>query len=465
MPKLPDASTAPQSPPLKPHWWWHDDDYVANDTWNWLAVAETVVAFCLYFWIASIASWPWLTTVSFIAVPLLLLRSEASIQRGVTLLNAATEDRDLTRTEQWAVGLVAALISAGLAYLASDFVAQKWLTELSGWALFWRSFVIGAVAVAGAGAGAVAVAGAVVVTGAGAGAGAVLIMPGFVLGLCIMGLAIRVRATLTWPHLKEGVRAFSHNWFETVLVSNIRHAPGLLPRAGSVNTSFNVATLIQIKRDGAIDVYVYGMLAIAFTLVATVYRWNIKANSWIWWPLYLLLRRPIQWEKHPLAPAGAPSEQRRTNSASWSNGRIFSALGITIGVLLGYLIYPHIPKDLQALQHGWVAVLNAYTPSNWQSLRYWLAVALLIALCNQLFCTFKMSTQYQEQLAKSEAHQKMTPDVEAGFDSTANQLVRSRWFAFAFFLLLVYAVAIKFAIQLWPNTWGNVVWDWLKAIL
>jgi hypothetical protein len=533
MPRVQDAGAVVPEVTPKPHWWWHDDDYVANDTWNWLAVAETVVAFCLYFWIASISPWPWLTTISFIAVPLLLLRSEASIQRGVVLLKGTTKDMDPTWRELWAIATITFIVSAGLEYWLVDWMAKNCLVGHSGWALLWRSLAIGAVAAVGAltlavvvviaraGAGAVSEAGAVAeaeavaesvglavalagsvavavalagaragsVAGAGAGSVALAVALGLaaakkedvrsstfaiaatvtlgslvIVGTCMASILIRMRATLTWPHLKEGLAAFSDNWYETVLVSNMRHAAALLPRAGLVSANYNVATASIGSHSDLEDVILTKILRVVITAVATVYRWNIKANSWIWWPLYLLLRR-IQWEKHPLAPVGAPSDQRRTSSAFWSNGRLLTVLVLSIVVLFGYLIYPVIPKDFQALQHSWAVAISKHLPSNWQSLRYWLAVAMLLALINLGLCIQQMSSQYQEQLAKSDAHQKMTPDVEAGFDKAAIELVRARWLMFMCFLLLVYAVAIKFAIQQWPNTWGKVFWDWLKAAL
>jgi hypothetical protein len=530
MPSQQDSESAtPQLTP-KPHWWWHDDDYVANDSWNWLAVAETVAAICLYFWIASKSPWPWLTAISFVAVPLLLLKSEGSIERGIELLQSITSDRPATKSEGWPTSIISIAVGSSLSWWLVGLITQPLLNGHSSWALYGRCAAIGvitgaiamtvALAVALALSGArnefrksIAIAMVVATVMAGASVGleinlatgiigsgytvlfgafiflsasatvlmrikkisasqvrgmnliyTLLFVPSFLIGFCLMGLIFRLRATLTVPHLKAGTVAFSKNWYETVLVSNMRHAPALLPGAGRVNHVWNVATLtLNIKLYPFHRIFTGG-LGLAIFLVATIYRWNIKANSWIWWPLYLLLR-PVQWEKHPLAPEGLPSDQRRANSALWSNSRIFIALGSFIVMLLGYLIYPHIPKDLQALQHGWVAVINTYTPSNWQSLRYWLAVVLLLALCQQVVFSFKMSVQYQEQLAKSEAHQKMTPDVEDAFDKAANKLIRSRWLTFACFLLLVYALAIKFAVQTWPNTWGIWVWSWLKAVL
>jgi hypothetical protein len=461
------------------HWWWHDDDYVAKDTWNWLAVAEIIVAFFLYFWIASISRWPWLTVLSFIAVPLLLLRSKESVQLGVKLLKEAMENLSESDTEHkyqskqkfFPISLGRSTLYAGLSFWLAYSFAQDWFIGHSSWPLYWRIalvltttvaitkvtiaalktsmelhfFTLGSIyAVCAAFGGALAaVAEALeaptclaICFGLMLGAAKQIVILvlvedderhsarvgrakfGFILWLPILlinfyatGLIIRSQATLTWPHIKAGLNAFSHNFYENVLISNIRHSPALIPSAELVDENFNVATLTLNKSTDYIDEMLTAGLRITITLVATIYRWNIKANSWIWWPLYLLLR-PIQWEQHPMKPNGAPSDQRRTSSAFWSTGRLLTVLGLSITLLLGYLIFPHLPKDIQALQHSWVAVISRYLPSNWQSLRYWLSVTLLLALMYQSFCTYKMSTEYQEQLAKSDAHQKMTPDVE-----------------------------------------------------
>jgi hypothetical protein len=504
--KKPTINATPDKKPL--HWWWHDDDYVANDTWNFLAVGEVVVAFCLYYWLASISSWPLLTVLSFISVPILLLRSEASIKRGLDLLGKSIDEREPTIHEIWLIGLISFIVSASLCYWLVDYIAQYWLFKFSGWELFWRSALIGVVSLAlalagtvalagmkstytagrisiafgalagagvlAAGVGVVATAGAVTGVGAAvlsvtiAGGGVVagtvsaFSLLGLVIGICLHSLQIRIRATV--PYLKSGLAAFSHNWHETVFVSNMRHAPALIPRAGQIRAMFNVATLDFGTRKDLFNFFLTFTIALAITLVATIYRWNIKANSWIWAPLALLMR-PIAWERSPLTPAGKPPDSRRTDSAFWSHGRIITTSALIYSILLAYLIYPNIPKDIQEQLPTWTAVITAYIPLHTKSLRYWLAVFLVLALSYQIFCAFKMSACYQDQLAKSDVYSVMSLEVESGFDAAATRLVRARLITFASFLLFVYAFAIKYALDKWPNDLPNVVWDWLKPLL
>jgi hypothetical protein len=178
-----------------------------------------------------------------------------------------------------------------------------------------------------------------------------------------------------------------------------------------------------------------------------------------------LLMRPIAWERSPLTPAGKPPDSRRTDSAFWSHGRIITTSALIYSILLAYLIYPNIPKDIQEQLPTWTAVITAYIPLHTKSLRYWLAVFLVLALSYQIFCAFKMSACYQDQLAKSDVYSVMSLEVESGFDAAATRLVRARLITFASFLLFVYAFAIKYALDKWPNDLPNVVWDWLKPLL
>jgi hypothetical protein len=500
-------TTNPAPDKKQPHWWWHDDDYVAKDSWNWLAVSEVVVAFCLYYWLAYISPWPLLTVFSFISVPLLLLRSEASIQHGIEILIKdtvqAVEKKEFTKAVKWAIHITSLLTATILSYCITSRLTQMWLINYSDWPLFLLSILSGMLAVA------VAIMGSIVITSTFAGTAAgslavglaanvaivgsvigpwpiisatagvaigaitlslfktnlrqVIIIPSFVLGLCLRGIWIRISATCTFTHLKAGLAAFSHNLFETVLVSNIRHAPALIPRAGLIVDKFNAANFTISKDMDITSLALNIVLKVALIATATIYRWNIKANSWIWSPLALMLR-PIKWEKHPLTPELAP-DIRRTDSAFWSERQMLYTQGIVFAILLAYLIYPHISPEIQKQLPTWTELFIKYVPPNLQSFRYWLAVLLLLALINQIFCTYKMHSSYKEQLAKSKEHQTMTVDVEERFDIAAKRLVRSRWLTFACFLLLVYAIVFKYFLTNWTVQAKHLIWDWLKPLL
>jgi hypothetical protein len=501
----PTISATPDKKPT--HWWWRDDDYVANDTWNWLAVGEVVVAFSLYYWLASVSPWPWLTVLSFISVPLLLLRSEASIQRGIDLLIMDTiqsiENKEFTKAVKCVIFITSLLSSSIISYCITSHLTPLFAASHSGWLLFCLSILSGIFVAATGIAGSIVITSTIAGTAAatqtvnvaanvafiGAGMGAwpiisatsgvaigavalslfaanwrqLVIIPSLVLGLCTRGIYLRIRATCTLSHFEAGLLAFSHNWFETVLVSNIRHAPALIPRAGMVVPKFNAAFFEISEGVNIVSKSLNIVLKVALIATATIYRWNIKANSWIWAPLALILR-PIKWEKHPLTPELAP-DTRRTDSAFWSERQMLYTLGVIFGILLAYLIYPHIPQDIQKQLPTWTEIFIKYIPPNLQSFRYWLAVFLLLALSYQIFCAYKMHSSYKEQLAKSKEHQTMSADVEERFDIAAKRLVRSRWLTFACFLLLVYAIVFKYFLTNWTIQAKHLIWDWLKPLL
>jgi hypothetical protein len=365
----------------QPFWSWREDDFIAQGNISGLACFESIVAFGLYYWLASITQWPWQTMLSFFAVPLLLLRSKDSMLRGVQLLNGSDIKNYLTTQEGWLIRCISTITSAIVCYWAAVYMAQHWLNDLHGVSIYWRSAVLGAVTAFGAIMGAVAVtvgvtgailgavagtvetaatvvtavsmivktvstfivfgvilekgvgaaitagitafavsmvvvavgkraiAGAVTgavaakelslgaATGAVMGVGAkyegVIFIPSVVVGICIMGLFIRVRATLTWLNLKAGIEAFKDNLYETVLVSDMRHASALLPGAGKVDRIYSAASLRFNKNDKFLVKSLNIFLLAAIFVVATVYRWNIKANAWIWGAIAFGLREPV----------------------------------------------------------------------------------------------------------------------------------------------------------------------------
>ncbi len=442
------------APNPQPTWrWWHDDAFIAQGKWSKLAVAEVFFAMYLYYWwLIPNTEWPWVTAISFLSVPFLLLRSKTSLKKGVALLKLQQTKDKFFKTETLALLSAMPMLYLGLDYLLSNYLAGHWLLGHDGWALFWRCVLLGALAAAGA---------IVLVRARKVRVIAILLFLSVLLGFIVSVAYIRLRATL--PNLKAGVKSFSHNLYEAVLVSDIRHSPALLPGAGRVHSSYNLATHKITTQANWFELMSDGLFMAAITVVATLYRWNIKANAWIWLPLAYLLRQ-IQWEANPLEP-NLPNDDRRTSSAFWSDGFVLSAMTPAILSFAAYLIYPHLPADILSELPNWVKKLVVYFPPNIFSIRYGLAVALLLALSYQFYRAYRMYSQYKEQNAKSEAHQKMTPAVAHKYDKTAKQLVRSRWLTFTCFWLLIYAVVIKLAIERAPNAWGAVVWDWLRPIL
>jgi hypothetical protein len=298
-----------------PHWWWHDDEYVARDTWNWLALLEIAIAFGIYYFLLiPFTTWPWVTVISFLSVPMLLLRSENSILRGVELLENEWSIKDPSKYEVFGFMF---LVLAGI---------STWKLVISTFAdlSIWGNLAIGITVLlallSATGARLSIVLSPFVISGSikkntkiekltkvdMLSTSAVLlifILPALLvimLSSCVRSVWNRFRATCTWPNIKAGVKNFNHNWHETVLVSNMRHAPALIPRAGLVNKNLNAATLkIDFgEHFRIVNSTISLSLKFVIFVVAAVYRWNIKANGWIWGAIAFGLRDSVWLPSH-----------------------------------------------------------------------------------------------------------------------------------------------------------------------
>ena len=319
-----------------------------------LAVVEALLAVAVYAGLAVGwgVAWPLLGSV-FLA-PVLLLRSPESVRLGVRWFLwggfGVNAYRQWPKGRRRLCVLVAAVLGCAAGGMLAAWLIGLWqdgrtLGELSGWAVFLGCWVLAigvgtafAVAFLGAGIGAgvavdavgyaIKVVGAFVVAGVllggiclafkyavmdpgpssfyvamgGAVLGAALVLlaaavilvaavPGTALGLALRALVCRVLATL-W-HLPQGLRRLAENWqADTLLVDSCMPAellPGLRPEAESLAPQCLVRRTAQGRRRVVRWVVAPGVAVLGF-LVALVYRLQIKAACWFWWPLIYLLK-------------------------------------------------------------------------------------------------------------------------------------------------------------------------------
>ena len=342
-------------------WVWHATlaSRAAGDV-SVLACVESLFAVALYWWIAfHFQTHLHLLTSVFIA-PLLLLRSPESIQTGVRWFQTDW----FKDYERWPKGrqrlwlAAVALVSGGVTYAFAHKLSQHWLPGLIGWPLFgWSALigvlslgiavaVVGAVAfmgeVAGSVAGSIAgaAAGAVVGAGAGAGAGAAAVVgagagavtfgvafaitnagaggfletvasivsvllagPGFAAGFVVRSLVCRVAATLRYGW--AGVRQLPENWWENNGLTDLSIPPELLPGIRERDTTFALDGILKrfaCEKESTWRL-LWPVLGVIYFLPALVYRLNIKATAWFWWPLAFLLR--------PVPKADAQGQQKQ----------------------------------------------------------------------------------------------------------------------------------------------------------
>lgn len=254
--QTPASSAQPICTPPRGWVWFSSVDSIARGQISVLAVLEIPLAMALFWCISQVSPWPWFTVLGLMAAPMLLLRSPASIAEGVERLRNYIEKDEPSLSGAQKVGLfvLSLLVSGGVSYVLS----HHWLLDLTGWALFLRSALVGwvlfAVAVAFAGAGAVVIVlfGLAAVSDGGSKYGKIAdffakaavyfyMAPGAALGFFIRATGIRVVAT--GRHVMAGLNYFAGNWRETVLVIDVCHPPALLPGAETVDKSFTLAGL------------------------------------------------------------------------------------------------------------------------------------------------------------------------------------------------------------------------------
>ncbi len=254
----------------------------------------------------------------------------------------------------WAAAIGA--ISSGAAIVAARVVAVAVAFEFEG-ALHGlvTTAVAAAVAIAGAGAtaggssgtlgGVGALAGAAAIALACAGAIVVVVRmtdavadvvigtfvdPAFGAAVALRALVVRVLATLF--NLRAGGRCLVANWRETNLLTDSRLPAELMPGIRDHYPLFTLDGLLKdISTESQLLFRILKSLAGIFIfLPALLYRLNIKATAWFWWPLAYLLK--------PAPAASAEGAQRQALCWPWSNPAQRSWIVLSIGLALLSLV-------------------------------------------------------------------------------------------------------------------------------
>ncbi|HMO65200.1 MAG TPA: hypothetical protein PKE47_08270, partial [Verrucomicrobiota bacterium] len=232
--------------------------------------------------------------------PLLLLRSPESIATGVRWF--LKDWLGLKGYEEWPRGRKAlwlgavAVVSGASVYGLAKGLSQRWLPGLEGWPLFGWAAVIGVLTVA------VAVAVAVFT---------LVLLPACGAGLALRSLGIRVAATL--PHLPAGIRCLPANWRENNFLTDSFVPAELLPGIRDHEPTFALDGLAKEwigEEDWKFRIFL-PFLGVFLFLPAFLYRLNIKATAWFWWPLAYLLR--------PAPAADAEGRQKQALCWPWTN--------------------------------------------------------------------------------------------------------------------------------------------------
>lgn len=313
------------------------------------------------------------------------------------------------------------LVTGGLTYGFACELSQRWRTDLQGWPLFGWAAAIGALSImfaigfaiafvnavakdlsgevdlagvfAGPTAGAIAaevagwtvgamagvvvgmIAGALALVGVTAILGSVGVFgPFFGAGFAFRALVFRILATLY--KLPSGARCLPANWKETSFLTDWCLPAELMPGIREHNSSYSLDGLLkEFSDDRDLEGYVfYPAIGLFFFLPAFLYRLNIKATAWFWWPLAYLLK--------PAPAASAEGEQRQALCWPWSNPAQRSWIVLSIGLaLLSLLLHwlvasSRIESDLVTTMPLSVRVLMGL---GWARLAAWHVALWIIA--------------------------------------------------------------------------------------
>lgn len=330
-PRAPDAAAARS-------WVWHATvESRAAGKVSVLACVETLLAVVLYWWIAIRWDTHWHLLSSVFIAPLLLLRSPESIELGVRWFLKVKVGKDKTKWTLRLWLLETAVLGGLIAYAVAHWMIGHWLVGQTGWPLFGLLVLIGGLSLAIAVAvgfavmgeftgefavevaivsGAVGVIasggmGAVLSLGLGLGLGLVALavrrewvfvrafkIVGVGLGFAIHALVCRVGATLR--NLPQGIRQMAENWQENnfwvdsyvpaELMPGIRGERDDLASDGFFRRTVHLKELL-------IKWVLVPLLSAFLFLPAFLYRLNIKATCWFWWPLAYLLKPVPQADK------------------------------------------------------------------------------------------------------------------------------------------------------------------------
>lgn len=143
-----------------------DDDSIDSGKISVLALLEIPLSIIIFWGISKVSSWPWMTLVGLMAVPLLLFRSQASIAKGVFLFEEFWGCNKNTTNQKQSASLLAIVFVMTL--LLFYLTINIWFVNNSGVKLFFRSMLLGiitfVVAISGGYAGAIISSGLILFT-------------------------------------------------------------------------------------------------------------------------------------------------------------------------------------------------------------------------------------------------------------------------------------------------------------
>ena len=367
---MPTPDLSSPDAPVERRWVWRATlESRAAGKVSVLACAETVFAVALYWWIAIRWDTHWHLLSSVFIAPVLLLRSPESIALGVRWF--MKDWLGFENYEQWSAKkrgwwLAGEMVFVGItSYALARWMIGHWLAGQTGWTLSGCSLLAGGLSAAlpcsivlaatflvavvhnDACGNAVPVTSMVGVMAAFAANGLQMfgvsilaatigVLAALGLGFSLRGLVFRVAATLRYLH--RGFGRLAENWQETNFEVDSCIPAEVIPGIREIDNSLAFDGFIRGKTgsQGLWDLFlrvVLLLLTACLFFPAFLYRLNIKATCWFWWPLAFLLK--------PVPPADEEGEQKQALCWPWDDPVQRLAIFIPALLVLGFLIYDY----------------------------------------------------------------------------------------------------------------------------
>jgi hypothetical protein len=289
--------------------WISDEESRAAGRVSVLAVVETLICVAVYWVLLLRWGVTWHHWVILLAAPLVLMRSDASVARGVRWFDAyfRNQEKYPLQTEEGKLAALVAFVSAVGVFFLSEHILLR--NGIDGFWPFDRVIISSllaltvatsvSVAIVQMGA-IIAVLGMVVAATLQAvrhdglfpfliwllGVTAYAIACGIPLGIWLRAVATRVLATAL--HIPAGLAALPNNWRAIAWKADVAQRPDLVPGHAATAYGQPISRSFRVLY-GDLSTWEWVILGIPFAIVfyapTLLWRWAIKSTAWFYLPL------------------------------------------------------------------------------------------------------------------------------------------------------------------------------------
>jgi hypothetical protein len=489
--------------PKKPGWVWRcTDESIAAGQISVLAIVEIFIAMAVYWWLVALSHWPWMALIGMVAAPLLLLRSEKSILKGIDLLSRYMDGIEIaiSKEKRWFIAMASTLVTCFAVY----WLANQWLRGYAGWALFWRAAVLGAGAFPGGLAIFFAVSFSILPKNiltdtfsfariSGSALYSALSVAFFILLLAVVSVALPlldaiagmvvgfvlfcvfqvviivsfaasiimrtgyIRLYATLANLSEGIYQLPKNWHETILTIDVFHFTELLPQASTVNGSFSSKELWESQSE-LVGTQRLAILILLVTLhiPAIAYRWSLKASAWLWFPLILALTPPLHQQD--------PKKTRKSMAVihAWH----LPYIGMTSLVIVWMFSPLAGLAEWKGILPDWITAIATKLPAPPTfGLNTFIACIAGIFTVLLVVRSRNFKASHGKVLESPNEFRTLDEADKAEFLEDAKQIDRIRLFLIGTVILWGYSLVAGMAYHQYPALAKRFIWPWLLALL